>query len=542
MVRLKMARVFCVVVGLGLTVFIFGRGTSVLAQEPSLVQTSVPDQREAVKQLVKDIHRHAAEGRLAQAIEAALAAFETCPDAAWDRETYGRTLAKTFEWFGKASSSERERLFSKYTARGKRGGKAEDPLSNQLTRWMHDAVPSTSLKSLASKLAIAGWNWQMGNKSLALAQGIAVLQQYPESLAAEFAIMGLVTAQYYGCDRQGIFRTVRTAVKVAPNNRATGWAICRLAFAECSQGRTESITQLCSDVQSQSRDSLAAQVAGEIALIIEYLESSAYEQVFDRLWGIREYCTPVPADDILETLSMRADWARHPMDPAVKHRLDALAGAAKAEADSHPDPQRRGCALLVLGHCANVQGQTSKAVEFYEKAVDTGQPGTAEHGLAQLARLLSDTDPNRAIRCMEQFRDRFGKSTGSEVYLKNLAHLYRKQGRFEEGLALFEELERQSGKGHAMVDIRDERLIAGKVGCLRGLGRHEEADKLAEPLLKQYRYSAALKDLADDDVGNLYPILAEMGRSEEAERCKQELHRRALERTTIKKGRAVGAR
>lgn len=55
MVRLKMARVFCVVVGLGLTVFIFGRGTSVLDQEPSLVQTSVPDQREAVKQLVKDI-------------------------------------------------------------------------------------------------------------------------------------------------------------------------------------------------------------------------------------------------------------------------------------------------------------------------------------------------------------------------------------------------------------------------------------------------------------------------------------------------------
>lgn len=55
MVRLKMARAFCVVVGLGLTVFIFGRGTSVLAQEPSLVQTSVPDQREALKQLVKDI-------------------------------------------------------------------------------------------------------------------------------------------------------------------------------------------------------------------------------------------------------------------------------------------------------------------------------------------------------------------------------------------------------------------------------------------------------------------------------------------------------
>jgi len=80
-------------------------------------------------------------------------------------------------------------------------------------------------------------------------------------------------------------------------------------------------------------------------------------------------------------------------------------------------------------------------------------------------------------------------------------------------------------------------MSASVVACLRGLGRDQEADDLAEEVLRGHHYDAPIETLTDGQLSDLHFLLNRMGRNQEAEQYRQEQSRRqkAIESRTSRR-------
>lgn len=481
----------------------------------------------SLKDLLNQCAGLAEENRYAEALDGIIAALETHPDGAWDLNTYWGALMRGFEWFGRLSDDEQDRVLARYAKPRSGQGKTQAPLFNQLTDWMHDVLPGTSLKSPGGKLALATWYWQRGHHARAVAYGMGVFQTSPDTLAGQTAMMALVAGQYFRCGHEGALRTVRMAVRLAPNARTTGWGICRVVLYLCDRRQAERAKAFCQEVRAAAPGTLASEVADQVFTLIGEIEAMAYTEALERMWGLREYAMPGPAKDILGTLLPGIALPTDLKTFEARDRLDELMWAAREEVEAQRDPLRTALAHVVLAHCAFLRGKVNQAVEHYQSALDTNHPDVEEYALAQLGSLLSGSDPVRAIECLERLRRRHGGGlAGFESQDRQLADLYLKEGRYEDALRVYRDLEERCRKGCTLVDVRSEWMRASVVACLRGLGRDQEADGLAEEVLRRHHYGAPLETLTDGELGTLSILLKKMGRDQEAEQCNREQSRR----------------
>ena len=467
------------------------------------------------------------EGKHTQAIRSLITTLEEQPDDAWTPELFQEAVKAAFDAFLRLSDDERNAVLAEYEDDGTRARKRTPPMVGTMTKWLRQLVPATSLKSPGGRLTLAAWNFVQGHHARAIAYGLGVLHQSPDSPATEYAITALVGMQYYSCDISGAMRTIRVVAKIAPNNRATGWAVCRGALMLCAYGYADRAETLCRQVQGIAPGTVGSRVADEMLRLIGEIDAMDYEAAFETLWRLRDRAVPGPASHLLRTLSMGIDWPHVHKDLESQDRLEALKEAVEAASENDADPHRRACALLVLAHCHQKQGLRKQSAKLFKRVLEADQPDLEEYALLEMACDLVHVNRKAAIVAFERFRDKYDGSVGAAAHLPRLAKLYRRDRRYEDGLKLVEWLENRCRKGYTVVDVRGDRLTASKIGCLYGLGRDGEAEALAEPLLRRKGFHEPVESLTGESLGDLRALLDEMGRREDVARFDKERQRRA---------------
>ena len=457
------------------------------------------------------------QGAHGEALRTLISALEGYSDDAWDRKKYHRALQWAWGCFTELPKSQRRQLLNEYSVSG--GDIAVPPLRD-LVDWIRELMPSTTLTSLRARLPLAIWHHLEGNDGNFVGYALSIVEQSPDSLTAEYAIIYVVGVQYCRLERARMLQMARTAAKLAPNNRGAAWAICQTVLSFCSASQVDEAKALIAEVKTDAQGKLAGDVAIQLDALIGEIESSAYSAAISRLWELQPYLDPGPIEHQIDVLRIGIDWLHHRTDPASRARLAAIMQAGEQEA-RHPDPLRRAYGILVQARFHRRQGHKTEAAKFYKRAADTNQEGVCESALANLGYVLETINPDRAIEALEEYRRRWGYGEAAEVPLTRLARLYRKQGRYQEGLSQFQELRRRAETGYAAVVQDTDRLAAGAAGCLYGLDRKDEADALAGPLLARHGYGTPSEDLHWKQLRRLSVLLEDMGRDEEAAQYRQ---------------------
>ena len=473
----------------------------------------------------------AEQGRYAEALRTVVDALEAHPNAL-DHGAYDRVRKETFKWFARVPAGERADLLAEYHGGSGSGGDVGGVPFAGLLDWLRSILPTTSVRSPDAMLVLSGWHHQLRNTLWSQCYAIVAFEQAPRSTAGEHAIQVLITWRYYGGDREGMARTARVAARVDPDGWPACWAACRMVVYYMSTRRIDEAKALCGEIRQIAGAGEAGQVVRDLELLIRDVEAQAFPAAMNRVWDLRRYLfDEVPAIEVFGTLCSGIDWRRLRDDPDGRLRRDRLTHALQTELERGTHPERRACALLLLGHIAQSQGRIDQAIEIYQRAVDTGFWVAEEYALGQMGRLLLPRDSARAAACFERKLERFGATAvGNEGNLEFLGAMYRKLGRYQEGLDLLLDVERRCDSGEAMVYVKGPYLMANIVGCLRGLGRYAEAEARAAPLLQPRGYGLPVGQLTRRQLGELWACLLDMGRDADAAVYRAEIDRRRREK------------
>ncbi len=469
----------------------------------------------------------ARDGDYATALRTLMTALEQFPDDQWTAAEYERAADRVHDWFARLPKDQRQALIAEYEAPRAPIAEVLGAMLQPSAATPEKSTSSIPLKTPSGRLAFAVWKFLEGDYAQFAAYLVTTLEQAPDSLATRNAIMALMAIQYYRGDKNGGIQTVRVAARLAPNNHATGWAVCRVSIFLCGRRQAALAKELCSNIQAAAPETVAGKVAAQMLAMIADIESTAYDAAFERLWALRDYAIPGPAREMLDMFMMGIDGRTAQSDTTAQERMGRLMKAAEKLADQDADPLRRAGARLALAHCWQRQGKRMRSAEIFQQVADSGQPGAREYALTQVGVDLFTVNPKRAIAALEEYRAGYGRTAGAVASLKLLGMLYRKVGRHADGLKLIEEIEDQCRTGESFMEVRDETLTANKVGCLRGLGRHAEADVLAEPILRKYGYGTAMSAMSTGQLAQLFSLLTEMGQDDLAAPYMQEINLRA---------------
>lgn len=206
---------------------------------------------------------------------------------------------------------------------------------------------------------------------------------------------------------------------------------------------------------------------------------------------------------------------------AQKRLADSMRGLAA----KHSHPAGRALAKCILGTAYRVRGEYYRAAETFEDVLNDTQNGEdplirgAFEGylVSQLGTVLAKYSPARAIPYLERFRAGHGLNAGAEFYAITLGRAYLATGQAEKALEVFSWLEnlRSSGQTIAAEELKGA-IHSGLVASLDRLGRHAEAQALADPLLAKHGYGEPISSLSSAKRRNLVVLLNMMGRDEEA--------------------------
>ncbi len=491
----------------------------ILAQQNQLPLKSAEGGVAAFSDIVSEADRLAAQGDYDQALRRIIPGLEEYPGAL-NREAYDTLRRRTYDWFGKATSTQREALIAELEDGSIPAGDSGTIPLSRLTEWLNLLLPTTTLRTPDALLVAAGWQRQMGNVPRAVTYATLAYLQDPNAPAAERAIPTAMAWQYYGFQPAGMAQTARIAVQAAPDGWAAAWAICRMGVFYTYAGKPDEAERFCQEMQAQaSSNTLAGRTASEMILWIHDIRTHAYASALERFWTLHDYLlTDMPGDDVLRALCLDINWLHARTDPAIKARVDQITSFCKLDLATGKDSVRKACVLLILAHCSHSQGDATSAAVFLERMVKHGVPVLEEFGLDRLAGLYFLKNPSRAVECLETRFNRYGATTdGSETAMRTLGMLYRKLGRYDEALLCLQEAQRRCAVGQAAIDVRGPVLTANIAGCLQRLGRSAEAEALAAPLLQGYQPGMALDGLSPQQVGAYLSMLGHMGRTEEAD-------------------------
>ncbi len=482
----------------------------------SVVHTEEPIQPPPIRDRVALARSLADEGHNAEAIRELIAAFESEPSAL-RLDDYERLCWDAYLWFSRIPQPERIALLGEFDS----GAAVQVPLG-VLAGWLDALLPATSVRSSGSMLLLAGCHRQLSDMDRAEMYAMAAFENGPDTPDGELAVQFLMTWQHYAHDRDGMERTAWAAAQSAPEGWTTSWAIVRIALGLCSSQKPDEAMEVCDDVRHSVPDTKVAETAVRFNLFIEHIEQMDYPAAVECVWPLVPYMFEAPGQDIFHTLCLGIDWP--PDDAESQARLQQLTTFAEAASESAPDPSQRACMWLVLAHCADWSGNAALGGAYYQKAIDSGEARVEQYALRQLARICAQQEPERAIACLETHFEKFGAvAVGHETQLLHLGRLYRRVGRYQDGLDLLADLQARREAGEALMRVPQETLIANIVGCLDGLGRNAEAQALADPLLAGRGYQADRKDIEPACLGYLSFLLRQMGRIAEAEKLERTL-------------------
>lgn len=430
----------------------------------------------------------AAQGQHALAAETLITAFEMHPDPLWDRDDYWRSLVRGFQGFAKLTPDERTRLLGQH-ARAPRGqGKTQAPFFNQLTDWMHDALPGTSLRSPGAKLIVAGWHYQMGDYPTAAAQAMAVIQMAPDSLAAEYGAMALVLSRIYRRDFAAGSEDVRLVTSLMPDTGAAAWAVVQLNWWYGRLRQPDLAKDLDKRVISRTPASRAGRVAGTMLALIEAAEARRYELAVELFEQIQQYNDLAEVDVILDTLLVGIPWLERRdarFKTAAGEAIAALEGLSKQE--DRPFSSQVARLLLARLHMRLSKPKEAICLLVPFTASDDRKAvlKTRAHALASIGAMEWRSNPHRATQALEAFADDYLDLPWSDSAVLMLAGLYLKQHRNQDALEAFGWLKDRRELRTSLWPAPQDQITAGIAGALMGLGRASEAWQTIRPLVSR---------------------------------------------------------
>jgi len=387
--------------------------------------------------------------------------------------------------------------------------------------WL-DAHTAT-VKAPSSHLVVGFIEWKVGRRGQALARAAHILSAAPDSLAAGYAMMGVLTVHYHKGDLKAGTGALRSFINVAPNNPMVAWGLRCYVWTVCRKDQPQLAYGLIDDVLKTKPGTRVAQAATEMRNVLEAIGRRDYVSAFGALETIEtSYWYEMVLNDLVLTFVVPAKKAEH-----RRQLIEAMTQIAA----TYPHIAARPLAQCILATTYRVNGQSTEAAQVFEQAFKE----TQEHSepliraafegylLSQLGVVYAKTDPERAIPYLERFCKRYGKNAGAEFYHITLGRAYLQTGKPDKAHEVFSWLEdrRKSGETVASDELKGA-IQSGLVASLDKLGRQTEAQSLAEDLLRPHGYGQPASSLSAAQRHKLALLLDMMDRQEESQRYKAE--------------------
>ncbi len=431
--------------------------------------------------------------KLTEAADLGMATLEAFDDSEWNpQELQGFLMDMAYAWLSKLPREDQE-------------------------AWV--ASHASTVRSPSGHLVVGFFEWKVGKRATALARAAHILSAAPDSFAAGAAMMGVMTVHYHQGDLESAAAALKSFIETAPNNRATASALCGYTWAVCRKGKPQHASGLITDILASKPHTRVGEMAGKLREVLNAIERRDYPAAFSVLETFEiDYWKETVLNDLVLTFVVPA------RSPDAR-RL--LINAMTAIAADHPHPAARPFAKCIIGTTYRVHGQPDRAAQVLEEVLHETQSAPdplirmAFEGylFSQLGVALAKHDPARAIDYLERFRRGYGGNAGAEFYAIKLGRAYLDTGQPDKALEVFSRLEdrRKAGRTVAAKKLKGG-IQSGLIASLDRLGRHAEAQALAEPLLAQHGYAKPISSLSPPNRHKLAVLLGMMDREEEARR------------------------
>ncbi len=214
-----------------------------------------------------------------------------------------------------------------------------------------------------------------------------------------------------------------------------------------------------------------------------------------------------------------------------RHQYAEALAVYRRVLSEEPDPQQRAVSLVSIGICEFELNQLEEATRTFEEALrsatELGSLRLQDHALGELGLTVwkSQRDGARAIHFFDRAIAGFEKSKDPRnalAFLENKALVYRDQGRFEEALRLYRQVERRTRQIPGQQPTPNLYKSMGQ--CLVGLGRLVEGEKLLRASIEKAQAAGDTKRVWQgfQQMARLHRKRQELGNADDA-------YRRALE-------------
>lgn len=405
------------------------------ASETPANAPGVPEQAKAADLKAQEARSttdaEARKAKFREALDLAATAMDTTPDKEWDRLEFQRYLSSAYRWLSELPQAD-------------------------LESWL--AANGQKLKSPNGQVVIGGVEWKAGRQTPALARVANILSAAPDSLAAELAIQAMVGIHFFRGDQRSLEKAVESTIRIAPNNRSAGWALCCRTWKHSSDKNPERAYDENRRVIESRPGTLAADVAGKLNKALEAIDEADYKTAVDIFTSFPEYYfrETIP-DHLIDTFVISIDF-KNPEKAAPA--ADKLVAAMRETAEKHANEHVRNCAKCVIARVYEKQGRTAEAVAVLKEVLDAQQGPLKPlevYTLTRLADIAQAHEPKVAIEYLERFRSGYGKVLGAEHNLTRLGRLYLRTGQPDKAAEVLTALDNECKRGNMILSITAKR-------------------------------------------------------------------------------------
>ncbi len=399
----------------------------------------------------------------------------------------GVVLGDFRRWLGELDHEDKEALIEVLEARG-RPFRSAAPLVKVMTRWLPPLSPSRAGRTPEMKLVLGLAHWKAGHRHQAFAYATDLLRSDRDSVAAEYAAMGLALTYVHESDWSRTIKKIERVVRLMPDRPPGPWAVAQLNWRLCRFREIDLAKMFNQRVIAKHRHSRAARVARTMMNLIEDARRGNYDGLLDTLEQVQPYMSLTEVDVVLDVLLMGIDWRRK-REPHVQSAIDRARRCLQRIAENDQDLFRRKYALLLLADLSVRTGKPRNALTILEPFAlpggDDEDPEVRAYALAMIGLLLWQRDPPVAVEALEAFADEYLDLAWSDAAVLMLAGLYLRSGMCEEALVWFRWLNDRLDSGTAIEPAEEQMVRAGLAGALLRTGQIGEAWEAIAPLVRK---------------------------------------------------------
>jgi len=469
------------------------------AQQSSLQTESTPSEglpTATLQDPLTRIDELALDGKYAEALATLVASFEDrlIPSSEGVYEVMWR---KSFDWFAKASQSERGSLVVSCDGTSSTGGSGSVPLSAVL-RTLVGSVSSTNLKTPEAMGLLAGWCWQVGSYPTAAAYAIRAIETAPNGAAAPQAARWLVLMDVHKRDLPALGEDVRMIARQMPGRPVAAWAIVQANWCYGASRQAQTARDIDRAILSSSSGTAVAEATAGVLVLMEAAQSRNYRQVIEQLQRIRQYNRPCQTDQMVEAILSGIDWTKGSRNAEVRAQWEDALRQMRGIVESGSSVFSADMGSLVLSRLQERVGQGDEAIKtlmpFTVSGAADEDMGYRPHALAHIGMLLWRSDVKRAAESLESFVKDYPELSIWDDAAAALGGLYLKQHRYEEALGVFRQIDQRRKTGSCLSPARADHVGGGLAASYFGLGRIGEASAaLLDQMRQMSREEAARK-------------------------------------------------